>query len=740
MNTRRHMPLSLVALVAGAVNAQQPAQEQTEVSAGLEEIIVTAQRRAEGLQRAALSVTAISGDEISNRGVTNVQQLTALAPALQVSPAGGPYSVFTLRGISNFAANAFADPAVAVNVGGVYLATPTAQHGLFYDLERVEVLKGPQGILYGRNATGGAINIIPRTPRFGELLGDAGVEVGNYDRVAFTGALNVPLGDTAALRVAGQTADRDGYFSDGTDDEKGRAARVSVAVRPTDPVSLLVTADYTKQRGRGAGATVRKLCGSEACFVDDPWTGLQDLPQHFEPTPPQSRSTFLDNEYFGVSAQLDWETDAGVLTLLPAYRESSIDYSSTQPGFQIIEWQEPSQFSFEARFASNDMGALRWVAGAYYLDTEMQARSNTENASGGTYSDQHIRTDGYTWAAFGQLTWSLTDTFRVTAGARYTYEEKTSDSRRWTVRPAIGPDPVIPTPPVGDPAFVVSQTKDWNATTWKVGIEWDVADDSLFYANVGTGFKAGGFFFGPPGADTYDPEEVTSYTIGTKNRFLDNRLQLNAEAFYLDYRDQQLSYVKLVPPTVVLVTENIGQVSTKGVEIEAKYLLTDATLIGLQAQWLDSTYDELSYTTIAPPGPTSRCTTTAGATGAIVNCSGLDALRSPEWVISASLEHGFVLANGARLVASLNSRYESSRELDIAYIPETHVGDHTRTDAALSYVDHRDTWSVTAFVNNIEDKAVINSATVNPAYGLNGVVATGLNPPRNYGIRFAVRF
>ncbi|RYE00851.1 MAG: TonB-dependent receptor, partial [Sphingomonadales bacterium] len=145
--------------VAGETKAGASATGAQQDPAGLEEIVVTAQRREENLQRAAVSVTAVSGEALATRGVTTAAALTQVAPALQVSPAAGPYTVFTIRSVSNFGGNAFSDPAIAVNLSGVYLATPTAVQGLFYDLERVEVLKGPQGTLYGRNATGGAINI-----------------------------------------------------------------------------------------------------------------------------------------------------------------------------------------------------------------------------------------------------------------------------------------------------------------------------------------------------------------------------------------------------------------------------------------------------------------------------------------------------------------------------------------------------------------------------------------------------
>jgi iron complex outermembrane receptor protein len=732
------LALMPAALAAQSPPAAAPAADPAAGSAptGLADIVVTAQRREESLQRAAISVTAVSGEGLLTRGVTTAQQLTQVAPALQVSPAAGPYTVFTIRSVSNFGGNAFSDPAIAVNLSGVYLATPTAVQGLFYDLERVEVLKGPQGTLYGRNATGGAINILPRRARLGELAATLNLEVGNYERVATSGAVNLPIGDKVALRVAYQIVQRDGFFSDGTEDESGGAARLSLRVEPSHIVTVDVVGDYTHQGGRGGGATVRKRCGAGTCFVGDPWTSLSDQPAAYAPLAPQSRTQFIDSDYYGLLANVDIRTEIGTLTLIPAYRRSTIRYNSTQAGFQILETQRPEQVSMEARLASPAGQPLSWVLGGYFLKTDATARSNTESAAARTYSDQLIDTSGKTAAGFGQLTYAITPAFRLTGGLRYTWERKTSDSERYTVRNAPGPDPLIPAVPVGAPAFVVDRSLTFDAVTWRAGVEFDAAPRSLLYANVGTGFKAGGFFLGPPGADSYDPEKVTAYTIGTKNRFLDNRLQINAEAFFLKYRDQQLGYVKLIPPAVVLVTENIGQVETKGVEVEAELLATPTTRLGLQAQWLDADVKELVYDTIAPPASSSKCR----ITGTTVDCSGQRALRSPEWVFAGSIEQRIPLPSGDQIIASLFSRYESARELDIGYIPETRAGSSTRTDAVLTYELRDQRLSISAFVNNIEDKVVISNATPNPSYSANGVVAATLRAPRTYGLRLSSKF
>ena len=225
------------------------AQEEADSSPS---ITVTAQRRTEDVQKAALSITAVSGKDLESRGIDQTEALGTLTAGLEVSTSAGPYAIFSIRSVSALSGNAFSDPAVAVNINGVYLATPTVLHGLYYDLERVEILKGPQGTLYGRNATAGAINIIPARPTF-TFGGNASIDIGDYHRFNVGGALNIPLSDTIALRVAGQRLRRDGYMSDGTNDDDGEAVRASLLFAPSGDLSILLTGDYAHQGGEGPG-------------------------------------------------------------------------------------------------------------------------------------------------------------------------------------------------------------------------------------------------------------------------------------------------------------------------------------------------------------------------------------------------------------------------------------------------------------------------------------------------------
>jgi iron complex outermembrane receptor protein len=743
--------------------AQQAPPEEAQV--GISEVVVTAQRLEENLQRAALSVTAVGGDVIAQHSITNVSDLTQLVPALTATPGVGPYTNLSVRGVSSTVANSFGDPAIAVNVDQVFLARTTSSRGLFYDLERVEVLKGPQGTLYGRNATGGAINVITHGPVLGEFGGSLTLEAGNKSLRNITGVLNAPLGQNAAVRGAFQTVDRDGYMSDGSDDEKRRSGRLSFAYLPSDSFRVTVRGDYTHEGGIGNGGTAINADGS---FYGNPRTSIVDqsaalTPIYaarcptFLPTAPPCKplppNAFQDNNYYGVSADTEWDVSAGTFTFIPAYRHDGYDFLGEPTGFIIREDNSARQSSFEARFASNRDHALRYIVGAYYLDTAQTGLANYDQQSNGTSSVQDIHVSGYSYAGFGQLTWAVSDVFRATAGVRYTFEEKKTNSRL-DITPFFQPL-IDPIPALGAPEALTNATKDFNATNWKAGVEWDVTPTSFLYANVGTGFKSGGFFFNVPGdpqGNTYKPENVTAYTIGSKNRFLENRVQLNAEVFQLNYKDQQIATLGVnASGLVIFPQQNAGQSTIRGAELDAQFLPMDSTLIGLNVQYVHARYDEFVYRSALSVNPVAAQAGTACKLGLpgtptlnpalavyAVDCSGMPAQQTPEWIVNAGVQQTFSLGSGAKMVADLNSRYSDRRATAIQYLPYTLVGSYTRTNLSLTYHSPQDGWSLGAYVNNIEDKDVASVAS--RSVGHVGFLYADMLSPRTYGLRLGVRF
>lgn len=733
-----------------------PAAAQETGTAGLEEVVVTAQRREETAQRAAVALTAVTGDALTQASVTQATDLTRLVPSIQVAPASSLTQIY-LRGVGTFAANAFAEQGVAFNLNGVYLSRPAAPAGMFYDLERIEVLKGPQGTLYGRNATGGAVNVIAARPVIGETSGFIHTELGNYDTVKSSAAINVAVNDTAAFRFSGQYVERDGYFNDGYDDEDSHAARAQFRL-DNAAVDFSIMADYAHIGGKGVGGTIMPLlAGEERLGPSDPRVIAEYLTR--PPTPPVPQiiardDGYQDNEYYGIIATLDADVGPATLTVVPAYRKTDLDFVSYSSSFLIDVLELSEQSSFEVRLA-NSSDTWNWVTGLYYFNENITADQFFDQASNGTLIQSDLDTTSY--AAFGQATYSITDTFRLTAGLRYTKDEKKQQTYAET-RPFTGFVP--PGPPDFTPIIVVIPSNpvsdvDFDKTTWKVGIELDVAEQSLLYASVATGFKSG-ILYSATGRNYSDPETLTAYTIGSKNRFLGNTLQANLEAFYWDYEDQHIAHLGPVQvaqtPTgpifgPVFMTENAGQATIYGVETELLWLAGRSGLFSLNLQYLNTSYDELRYQAYSPTGapPVVGCPATltdlTGTTPAAriydVDCSGRPLVNAPEWAINVGYEHGFELDRG-RLILGIDSRIESSRYLSMEFLDLGKQESYTMSNLRLTYESEGGGLALTAFVNNIEDELVFSNSLQSPAKS--GTVYNQMRPPRTYGMRLSLRF
>lgn len=735
---------------APADPASQDAQNTPAANEGLAEIVVTAQRRSENLQRAAIAVSAVSSEELAKANVADVTGLTRLVPSLVVQPATGTSVGFYLRGVGSLVGNAFTENPIAFNFGQVYIARPAALLGTFYDLERVEVLKGPQGTLYGRNATGGAINVIPRRPQLGKTGLDLSVEVGNYQSIRTQAALNVPLGDTLALRVAGQLATRDGYLSDGYDDENGQAARASLLFRPSSTVSVTLLGDYFHQGGRGPGGVL--VPGSlvpNAPDVDDRIGGADPrsiaalraaFPNLINPglVAPPRLDGFVGSEFWGVSADIDIDLGFANLTVIPAYRDSRPDYLTFNGGYYGRVIEKAKQKSLEARLSSPGDGALNYVLGGYYFDEDQRSFNNfIQGLLVNTLFATRLNNRSY--AVFGQATYAITPEFRLVGGARHTWEEKENDTT--LTQTAFGAGPTSTT----------SGTAKFRKFTYKAGVEFDAGARNLLYANIATGFKSGGFFIAAVD-NTFRPENITAYTIGSKNRFLDNRLQINLEGFYWDYKDQQVNYIgpiRTTPTTIGsgLATANAGKSRIYGVEADLVFQLTPNDLFGANVQWLNGKYTDFTYLAASPTGAPPR--TNCGATPStaitlpgngrafLIDCSGKPQINTPDWSFNASYEHNFELSATLNLAIGGRTKIESSRFLSPEYLPEERQGRYMMSDLYMTLANPGQRWSLTGFVNNVEDETVYAGTSLRPVIP---VVYNILRPPRTYGVRGAISF
>lgn len=696
-------------------------------STGLQDIVVTAQRKSESLQRAAIAVTAISTEALTAK-VTKGEDFASLVPSVVIGAGGGGTNLVAIRGIGTLASNGLTENVVAFNLDGVYLARPAAANALFYDLERVEVLKGPQGTLYGRNATAGAINIISKRPTF-ETEGNIDVQIGNYDLYQAQGALNLPLSQTVAVRIAGQGISRDGYMSDGYNDQKQYSGRMSLLAKPSTDISLLLTADYAHIGGKG-------ITGVLSPFVDpnNPFLGpsepLSQAPYaNFPFIPgglPQAQTDgFNDINLWGVSGNLDWDTGAGKLTVVGAYRRSDMDYKHYSAGFPVtVSGEYSNQRTLEVRYATPEENRLRAVIGGYYFKETggfVLAFQTTPAPASVVDIDKY---DTRSLAAFGQATFDITEKVRLIGGLRY------SDEKKSVVGTANGG------------AAVLGSLQDSNVS-WRAGLEADVSARSLFYATVATGFKAGGFYASLV-PNTFKPEKLTAYTLGSKNRFLDNRLQFNLELYYWKYDDKQVSHLGPVRPAGFnLITENAGNATIYGAEMEASFLATPDDLFSTNVLFNHTKYDSFVYNqTIAVGPPSTTCAIlppTAGqpATTVNVDCSGNVLQQAPKWSVNVGYEHTFHLANDGKVVFAAQGQFRSSYWLGDEHLVGQQQGNYATADAQLTYHAPEDRWTVGAYIQNIGDKAVMTQSVAQPILGQPVV---GLYPPRTYGVRAGLRF
>ncbi len=356
--------------------------------------MVTAQRVEENSQRVPVAIDVIAPAELVQQNVIRAEDLSRVTPSLSASGGGGPTTVFFVRGVGNATVNGYSDPAIAFNYDGVYIGRPTSTSGVFYDLERVEVLKGPQGTLYGRNATAGAINVIPNRPKLGETSGNFMLGYGNYDWLTGQAAINVPVGRDVAVRAAASVSRHDAFQSDGTGNQREYAGRLQIYGEPTAQLDLRLAFDFSHQGG--AGSSGFYLGAVDPTFGPTGFAGYQFTPSGFSDQQglldPASNaylaSRFISqagragavvdgvpynhNNYWGVTAELNYQTDAGTLTIQPAYRESRIDYAFNGVFRQGVTKEKDTQSSVEARWAGDIGTSVDYLLGCDLLRREYQ--------------------------------------------------------------------------------------------------------------------------------------------------------------------------------------------------------------------------------------------------------------------------------------------------------------------------------------------------------------------------------
>jgi iron complex outermembrane receptor protein len=778
--------LGLVHVHASGAQAL-PAQATESNGAALQEVIVTAERRTEDVQKSALAIQVLTPDQLSNAGVVDAKSMALLVPGLQVG-SGGPMTQIYIRGVGDFGSSSLSNPAVATNFDGVYIAREAGVAGLFYDLARVEVLKGPQGTLYGRNATGGAINIIPNDPSFSGFDGYADIEVGNYAEVVTDGALNAPLSEHLALRAAFQTVDHRGYLSDGTNDARDRSGRFEALWRDGGRLKVLLTTDYSHQGGKGNGYALRL---AQSAPSSSPWLGITDpranaaqlalaaaagmcIPSSelngLDAAPPPrgqlapapcdtggagpgtllfsglSQASFQDNTIWGAQAHIDLDLGWATLSLIPAYRSTVLNFIF-YPTIELYDHPDTSgETTGEIRLVHSG-SSLKWVAGLYYFNEDQSAFD--DNPAGlFSYSEARELLGSRSYAAYGQATISVSRAFRLIGGLRVTRESKSLSGITLSEYPSLPYAPPAPGVPAQCPGTDPCPSESfagnvaYNNLSWKGGAEYDLTASNMLYATAATGFKAGGLN-DSAGTAVYEPERLLAFELGSHNRFLDNRLQVNLETFYWKYRDQQLPHIALDSlGNVAYITINAARARMYGYDLDVAAKATASDTVHAAVEYLDSRYGSFEYplpSTDAVPPPIPGVTTGCSVT-TVVDCSGFQALVAPLWSGTAGWTHRTSLRSGASITTDLDAEFSSPRWLAIDFLaPQERSPSYIVESASLQYAAASGHWSVTAFVRNLTNRPVYSIAFENP-YVLGGAVASTIGDPRTYGARVSLQF
>ena len=721
-----------------------------EATATLEEIIVTAQKRQENLQTLGISVSAFDGDTLNSMGTRDIVELSKFVPNLQIGTESSDLKAM-IRGVGSDNLEAFSDPGVAIHIDGVYQARPSGGNYLYYDMERVEVLRGPQGTLYGRNANGGAINFISNKPS-DEFEASMDFGMGDNDWQRFRGMINLPIYQ-GGFRFAGTglfgfptNETQDGYqknlIAGGTEgnDKDDSSTRVQFLLQPTEKLSLLFAGGETHKQGVGPirkrtntpGAGTLSPNGTPANCDDCDYIATGGLREAYKDI--DESFDLLTRSY---SFTLDYDLGFGTLTAIAA--DSSTDMGLVQDSDQspipkgvpggttdsAVVTQRSDQQTLEVRLASATGGPVEWLLGLYYLDENafQSTLINRDPTFGAAKTIEPLHdVNSKSSAVFGQFSIQPDDTLKLTAGFRTTNDEKDAvGGTKVQIRPPCGGSFCWVN--VGSQAY--SPEDSWSSGTYKLGIDKYINDDRMVYATMSTGYKAGGFNFGVSSAESYDPEELTAFEIGSKNRFNDGRMQLNATVFYYDYTDMQVFQV--VDQTIVI--RNAAEADISGAELEFVAALSDNLRVDASLGLLEAEYKKF----ILP----SNLFLDAAGDPTNIDVSGNRLINAPKWSGHIGAEHDFT--SGKFGTFTVRGQLYISDDIYLRALnlePYDHQEGYTTFDVKVMWKSADSRWFGEAFINNITDEAVITNQEVTDS----GIYFANLNRPRSYGVVVGVRF
>ena len=751
----RTVSITSAAGVAAFVAAlcQPVAQGAENASAGvLQEITVTARRREESIQDVPIAVTAISGDALSRAGTSDIGELAQVVPSVTLEPSRATNSTLTafIRGVGQQDPLAGFEQGVALYVDDVYIARPQGALLDIYDVERIEVLRGPQGTLYGRNAVGGAIKYVTRRLATDPAL-RARATVGNYGQRDAVLSGSLPLGDSLRVGAALASLQRDGYGKNqttgkGNYDKDVMAYRLSAEFDPSDTLSVRIAYDKTNDKSSPV-AGWRPFAGAvskEPVLADKRGTfaGASIKPS----TKGINGNNEVDAE--GIKLSIDWRlSDSSTIRSITAnredYTESVIDFDS----LSVMDFDAPvkydnEQFSQELQWIYTG-DRLNAVVGAYYLDARAANDFDVvlgQIAGGITaYTGGTVKTKA--WSGFADVTWNFTDALALSVGGRYTSDERSADIFRANylglaspVFGAVNPIRIA----LGSDFEAKRKFTDFSP---RVNISYAMSGQTNVYASYSQGFKAGSFdprganFATPEVVKGYGPENLNSYEIGLKTSWLEGRAVTNFAAFYSDYQDMQIPGSVAVDTnkdgindSFVGTVTNAAQSTIQGLEVEGSVLLSDSWSMQFAASLLDAKIDSW-----------------------IVNNINVASLRkvqnTPESMGFVALTYSTDLAGG-KFSASANASHRGSVVQFEVPNPLIDQGAVTLVNASLYWTNASGNLSLGLHGKNLTDEDVktagycfgVASSGCPSALGIENNVSVFYGPPRTVSATVEYRF
>jgi iron complex outermembrane receptor protein len=731
-----------------AAAVQPPAVEEATTAAdevgddtATSDIVVTARRSEETLQRVPSSISAFNERALDRIQATDTTGLQGAVPNLNIVQGRGSSNATNIyiRGVGQPDALQTFDPAVGVYVDDVYLSRIRGNQLDLLDPERIEVLRGPQGTLYGKNTIGGALKFVTRKPGQ-DFRATGSIAIGSYDQFDLKGAVSGPISDTLAAGVAVMRSKRDGFVEDRNDsreynDRDSVGGRAALAFTPSSNVRIDLTADVSKDDSKlNVGRPVNNLStfsGTTLVVTDPVGSGSYDW--RGATTPGLPNSTEMTHWGLSGTAAIDL-TDQLTLRSITAYRELDtddfIDIDATE--FEIGDvfvGVDQKQFSqeFQATYTGD---RLSGVVGLYYLKEDIQSHQEAyaDDLFGPLFGnpsflrtiDDDLTTKSY--AAYANASYAILPDLRVSAGLRYTKETK--DYFRTTSTFLAGL-PFLPT-------FVFTPDDSWSDWSPMASVDWQVTPTTMLYARVAKGFKSGGFngrANGPTESTTYDPETVWSYEAGFKTT-LAGQLRLNGAVFHSNYEDFQARISDQSDPlTPLLSVVNAGKLEINGAELEASWTPVDRLLLDAQIGYLDAEYKEFFDDRF--PGDSRAFQTPA---------------FSPKWTLRFGGQYGFDLGGPGSITIGAQTRYKSRTALSV---DNTIPGTTTEVDglfqkaywlhdARIVYETADKHWAIGLYGNNLSDRAYKTDAQEFSSVGNIRTVYYGA--PRTVTLRLTARY